>query len=92
MAEKNQNTIAIFKNAEKKKENSPDYSGSIEINGVKYRTALWLKQSTKGTPYLGGLVELAEEKQAPVAAAPKAQAPMQTNPAYAPVINDELGF
>lgn len=83
MAEKNQNTIAIFKNADKKKENSPDYSGSIEINGVKYRTALWLKQSKTGTPYLGGLVELAEEKQAP---APQAK------PAYQPVVNDELGF
>lgn len=81
MAEKNQNTIAIFKNADKKSEKSPDYSGTVEINGVKYRTALWLKQSAKGTPFLGGLVELAEEK-------PKA-APQ---PAYTPVVNDELGF
>lgn len=79
---KNQNTIAIFKNADKKKENSPDYSGSVEINGVKYRTALWLKQSKTGTPYLGGLVELAEEKQAPA----------QAKPAYQPVVNDDLGF
>lgn len=82
MAEKNQNTIAIFKNADKKKENSPDYSGSVEINGVKYRTALWLKQSKTGTPYLGGLVELVEEKSATP----------QAKPAYQPVVNDDLGF
>jgi hypothetical protein len=83
MAEvKNQNTIAIFKNADKKSEKSPDYSGSLEINGVKYRTALWLKQSKSGTAFLGGLVELAEEKQAPTAA----------KPAYQPVVNDDLGF
>ena len=83
MAEvKNQNTIAIFKNADKKSEKSPDYSGSVEINGVKYRTALWLKQSKTGTAFLGGLVELAEEKQAPAAA----------KPAYQSVVNDDLGF
>jgi len=82
MAEKNQNTIAIFKNADKKSEKSPDYSGSVEINGVKYRTALWLKQSKTGTAFLGGLVELAEEKQAPAPA----------KPAYQPVVNDDLGF
>lgn len=82
MAEKNQNTIAIFKNADKKSEKSPDYSGSVEINGVKYRTALWLKQSKTGTAFLGGLVELAEEKQAPA----------QSKPAYQPVVNDDLGF
>lgn len=79
---KNPNTIAIFKNADKKSEKSPDYSGSIEINGVKYRTALWLKQSKTGTAFLGGLVDLAEEKQA----APQAK------PAYQPVVNDDLGF
>ena len=80
---KNQNTIAIFKNADKKSEKSPDYSGSVEINGVKYRTALWLKQSKTGTAYLGGVVELAEEKQVPAAT---------TKPAYQPVVNDDLGF
>lgn len=82
MAEKNQNTIAIFKNADKKSDKSPDYSGTLEINGVKYRTALWLKQSKSGTAFLGGVVDLVEEK--PAASNQK--------PAYQPVVNDDLGF
>jgi hypothetical protein len=80
MAEKNQNTIAIFKNADKKSDKSPDYSGSLEINGVKYRTALWLKQSKSGTAFLGGVVDLIEEKKEEV------------KPSYQPVVNDDLGF
>jgi len=61
------NTISIFKNEEKKSEKSPDYSGNVEINGEKFRVALWVKQAKNGKAYLGGLVS--EETLKP--AAPK---------------------
>jgi hypothetical protein len=56
MAELNPNTISIFKNEEKKSEKSPDYSGNIELNGTKYRVALWLKQAKSGKAFLGGAI------------------------------------
>lgn len=60
------NTISIFKNEDKKSEKSPDYSGNIELNGEKFRVALWVKQAKNGKAYLGGLVSENETKAAPV--------------------------
>ena len=57
------NTISMFKNEEKKSEKSPDYSGNIELNGEKFRVALWVKQAKNGKAYLGGLVSDAEANQ-----------------------------
>lgn len=59
------NTISIFKNEDKKSEKSPDYSGNIELNGEKFRVALWVKQAKNGKAYLGGLVSESEPKAAP---------------------------
>lgn len=59
------NTISIFKNEDKKSEKSPDYSGNIEINGEKFRVALWVKQAKNGKAYLGGLVSDDAPKAAP---------------------------
>lgn len=59
------NTISIFKNEDKKSEKSPDYSGNLEINGTKFRVALWVKQSKSGKAYLGGMVNVDEIKSAP---------------------------
>lgn len=56
------NTISIFKNEDKKSEKSPDYSGNLEINGVKFRVALWVKQAKNGKAYLGGMVNVDEAK------------------------------
>ena len=66
------NTISIFKNEEKKSEKSPDYSGNIELNGEKFRVALWVKQAKNGKAYLGGLVS---ENEAKPATATKHEAP-----------------
>lgn len=59
------NTISIFKNEDKKSEKSPDYSGNLEINGTKFRVALWVKQSKSGKAYLGGMVNVDEIKSTP---------------------------
>lgn len=58
------NTISIFKNEDKKSEKSPDYSGNIELNGNKFRVALWVKQAKNGKAYLGGLVSDDAQKSA----------------------------
>lgn len=61
------NTISIFKNEDKKSEKSPDYSGNLEINGTKFRVALWVKQAKNGKAYLGGMVNVDEAKATPTA-------------------------
>lgn len=66
------NTISIFKNEDKKSEKSPDYSGNIELNGSKFRVALWIKQSKSGKAYLGGSISPDAPKPA-TAAAPAAK-------------------
>ena len=64
------NTISIFKNEDKKSEKSPDYSGNLEVNGEKFRVALWIKQSKSGKAYLGGMVNVYDKPTATATPAP----------------------
>lgn len=58
----NDNSFALFVNNNKQKENQPDYTGRLTINGQNYRIAGWkrVKQET-GLQYLAGRVELEQE-------------------------------
>lgn len=66
---------AFFKEGEKKQENSPDYTGLLEVEGQEYRLAGWFNTSAKGLKYLGLVASLKEpasespaESQAPAPA------------------------
>jgi hypothetical protein len=39
----------LFKQREKKSDRSPDYTGEVQIDGVKYRLSGWAKQGRSGT-------------------------------------------
>jgi hypothetical protein len=43
------NSGALFKNKQKKSDKSPDYYGSLDVNGVDYDLSAWLKANDKGT-------------------------------------------
>lgn len=43
MAYDNTNTGALFKNDRKETANHPDYSGSVNVNGVEYWLSAWIK-------------------------------------------------
>ena len=45
------NSGAIFKNSKKTSEKSPDYKGTVNVNGKDMEISLWLKESQKGTKY-----------------------------------------
>lgn len=45
------NSGAIFKNANKKSDSSPDYRGECDRNGQRFEIALWLRTSEKGVKY-----------------------------------------
>lgn len=61
--------FVLFQN-EKKQENSPSMTGTIQINGVKYKLAAWTKfAQSSGKKFLSGTVQLVEDQPA---AAPSA--------------------
>lgn len=66
------NRGALFKNDKKESDKHPDYKGSINVGGVDYWIASWIKTSGKGTKYMSLSVE--PKETAPAKAAPKKQA------------------
>jgi hypothetical protein len=46
------NTGSLFRNAEKRSENGPDYSGSCKIDGAEYFFDGWIKKSQQGTNWM----------------------------------------
>lgn len=50
----------LFRNDKKKKENSPDWSGKIKMNGQEFYLSAWEKKTKKGDTFysvsLGGMV------------------------------------
>jgi len=74
MAYDNQNSGAIFRNEKKQTDSHPDYTGSINVNGVDMWVSGWLKTSEKtGKKFMSLSVKAKEEKapQKPVKQAPK---------------------
>ena len=59
----NVNKGVLFKNIDKKKENSPDYSGKCNLNGIDYKIASWLNTSKKGQQYLSLKFQIADEEK-----------------------------
>lgn len=60
----NTNRGALFKNDRKQKENHPDYTGKIDVNGTEYQLSGWIKQGKKGK-FLSLSVKPAQERREP---------------------------
>lgn len=80
MSESKDNSGAIFRNAEKKSERSPDYGGKAVIGGVEYRISGWIKQNPRGN-FLSLAFSEIDAAQAP--------APRKPQP---PAADDDLPF
>ncbi len=81
----NKNTGILTKNDKAGNEKRPDYRGFLNVSGVDYELAGWIrKRKSDGQPFLSLTVQPAKPKPAadPGAAAPAATpAPAQTPPA-----------
>jgi uncharacterized protein (DUF736 family) len=60
--EQKPNTGAIFKNDKKGNEKSPDYKGSINVDGKDLEIALWVKDSQKGEKFFSAKIQPKFEK------------------------------
>ena len=72
----NERSGSLFKNAEKRSDKSPDYTGNLKLGGKLYRVAGWIRASAKGDKYMS--LAISE---------PEAQAPE-----VKPDINDSIRF
>ena len=83
----NTNRGVLFVNGQKKSEKSPDYSGSLDVNGIQNNLSGWKKQSKKGTTFLSLSIQKKQEiEQKP----PQIVPPMQT--ADVDPFGDEIPF
>jgi hypothetical protein len=46
------NSGALFKNADKQDDSSPDYSGRITIDGREYWLSAWIKEARDGPKFM----------------------------------------
>lgn len=70
----NTNRFALFFNENKRNENGPDYSGTLNVDGVEYFIDAWQKDGRSGTFY-SGKIKLKEKqgKERQAAPAPRQQ-------------------
>jgi len=66
----------LFRNEEKRGENSPDYGGTCMVNGIEYRVSGWRKDGKKG-PFVSLAFRPMREEQKP-----------QSKPTETPVDDD----
>jgi len=59
------NRGVLFKNTDKKTENHPDMSGTININGTDHWLNAWTKTSQKGTKFISLSIGKPKEAQKP---------------------------
>jgi hypothetical protein len=65
MAYDNTNTIAIFENRNRDKENSPLLTGRVNVEGIDYRISLWAQKSNKdpNMTFWSGKIQKAEPRE-----------------------------
>lgn len=59
----NTNRGMLMKNLNKTADNHPDYSGSINVNGVDHWLSGWIKESKKGTKFFSLSIKPKDEQK-----------------------------
>jgi hypothetical protein len=60
-----QNTFNLKKNLDRKHDKSPEYRGSINVDGREYWLAAWINANEDGSKYFSGKVTAKDATQAP---------------------------
>lgn len=72
MAYDNTNRGALFKNAEKKTDKHPDYSGNLNVDGVEFFLDAWIKKAESGRTFMSVSVKVKEKQATKPQSAPPA--------------------
>tara|TARA_R110000868_G_scaffold176353_4_gene414028 strand:- start:497 stop:772 length:276 start_codon:yes stop_codon:yes gene_type:complete len=76
--EQKDNSIVIFKNDKKTKENQPDYKIKMMVDGKVKEASVWIKESASGVKYMSGPIQ-DPYVQTDAPAPSTAQAPVSTS-------------
>lgn len=87
----NTNRWALFKNDRKEKDTQPDYTGSLNVDGVEYYLDAWLKEGSKGKFFSGKIKPKAQPSGGNGAKSRSAQAAAQAS-SDAPFPDDDIPF
>ena len=60
-----QDTFNLRKNTDRKHDKSPEYRGSINVEGREYWLAAWINENDDGSKYFSGKVTAKDAAQAP---------------------------
>lgn len=78
----NTNRGALFKNeGERKRENGPDYSGNLNVDGVEFFLDAWIKTAQTGRKFMSVSVKV-KGKQAGQSHAPTSRRSSQDDPPF----------
>lgn len=85
----NTNRGVLFKNeGDKKRERGPDYSGSLNVDGVEFFLDAWIKEAQSGRKFMSLSVKLKERQPAAPAPAPRPNAYAQAKGRPQPAADD----
>ena len=92
MAYDNTNRGALFKNAEKKTDKHPDYSGSLNVDGADFFLDAWIKKSESGRTFMSVSVKRKEKQQEAQRSAPKTHGQQKAEPRSFADMDDDIPF
>jgi uncharacterized protein (DUF736 family) len=88
----NTNRGVLFKESKKSSERSPDWRGTLNVNGDELEIAAWVKTSKKGTEFLSLSVKPARNPSEPVQAQTTRSYSKPSPVAAPPGTDDDIPF